>query len=120
MTVRFLNRVLFIFLFSTGCVRHATSQNFGLPMPQSVKPSPAGWNALGIMYDASGTLSAAETAFREAVVQNPQSEQWHNNLGYNLLLQNKAESAEAEFRTALQLNPQSATAHNNLATLLAR
>src|SRR5207249_1214048 len=49
-----------------------------------------------------------------------QSDRAHNNLGYNLLLQDKPEAAEREFRMALDLNPASATARNNLGSVLAR
>jgi tetratricopeptide (TPR) repeat protein len=83
-------------------------------------PSAVVWNALGLLYDASQNLIAGENALREAVAANPLSDQWHNNLGYNLLLQNKTEAAESEFRKALELNSKSVTAHNNLGMLLAR
>lgn len=83
-------------------------------------PSPVVWNVLGLLQNASGDLPAGELAFRQAVVAAPQSDQWHNNLGYNLLLQNQTDAAEAEFRKALELNPKSVTTHNNLGMLLAR
>src|SRR5262245_10382847 len=83
-------------------------------------PSASVWNALGLLYDADGDLASGERALRLAVGSEPSSDQWRNNLGYNLLLQNKIESAEIELRNALMLNPQSATSHNNLGTVLAR
>jgi Flp pilus assembly protein TadD len=83
-------------------------------------PSAVVWNALGLLYDASQNLIAGENALREAVAADPLSDQWHNNLGYNLLLQNKTEAADREFRKALELNSKSVTAHNNLGMLLAR
>ena len=43
----------------------------------------------------------------------------HNNLGYNLLLQQKPGLAAAEFKRAIELDPHSEIAHNNLATALA-
>jgi Flp pilus assembly protein TadD len=82
--------------------------------------SPLVWNALAQLYSATGDLAKAENALSQAVAVDSQSDQWHNNLGYNLLLQNKVESAEAELRNALRLNSKSATAHNNLGMLLAR
>src|SRR6185369_143618 len=82
-------------------------------------PSASGWNALGLMHNAEGDLASGERALRQAVGIEPSSDQWRNNLGYNLLLQNKLDSAEIELRNALALNPQSATSHNNLGTLLA-
>ena len=83
-------------------------------------PSATAWNALGLLYDASGNLGAGETALREAVAADPASDQWRNNLGYNLLLQNKTDAGEREFRKALELNSRSAASHNNLGMLLAR
>jgi len=87
-----------------------------------VKRSPAAnvWNELGLLYDETGDRAAAEQAFRQALVLEPISGRAHNNLGYNLLMQNKPEAAEAEFRRALESNPKFATAHNNLEIILAR
>ncbi len=78
------------------------------------------WNELGIIHDQAGDRAAAERAFRQAIAQNPGSDRLHNNLGYNLLLQNLLEGAEAAFRHALQLNPASIAARNNLGITLAR
>jgi Flp pilus assembly protein TadD len=82
-------------------------------------PTASSWNELGLLYNQIGDLTAGENAFREAVALNAESNELHNNLGYNLLLQNKAEAAEGEFRRALTLNPKSATTHNNLGVVLA-
>lgn len=78
------------------------------------------WNELGMLYDDAGDTLHAEEAFRRAVAREPTSESLHNNLGYNLLLQQKTGEAEAEFRRALEINGKSAAAHNNIGTLLAR
>ena len=75
---------------------------------------------MGLLYQAVGDLGKAEIAFAQAATLNPESDRAYNNLGYNLLLENKVQAAEAEFRKALELNPSSKTARNNLATLLAR
>jgi len=83
-------------------------------------PSAALWNVLGLMQDTSSDLIAGERALREAVAADPASDQWRNNLGYNLLLQNKTDEAEEEFQKALELNPNSLTTHNNFGILLAR
>ena len=83
-------------------------------------PSASSWNELGLLYDALGELGAGERALREAVARDAESDRLHNNLGYNLLLQNKAEAAEREFRKALELNPKSTTPRNNLGVVLAR
>jgi Tfp pilus assembly protein PilF len=91
-------------------------------LEQFVKESPSGsaWHVLGLLYDAAGDRVAGEGALRNAVASNESSDEWHNNLGYNLMWQSKEDAAEIEFRRALELNPKSATAHNNLGTLLAR
>ncbi len=83
-------------------------------------PSGPGWNMLGFLHDASGNLPAGQSALEQAVAANPASSEWHNNLGYNLMLQNKADAAQTEFRKAVQLDSKSITAHNNLGMLLAR
>jgi tetratricopeptide (TPR) repeat protein len=84
------------------------------------KPSATGWNMLGLLHQGSNDAAAAERAFREAVAAAPASDQWRNNLGYNLLLQNKIEDAQNEFLKALELNPNSIATHNNLGMILAR
>jgi superkiller protein 3 len=78
------------------------------------------WNELGLLYHASGNFMAGESALREGLKLDAGSDRLHNNLGYNLLLQNKPELAESEFRRAMELNPKSATARNNLGAVLAR
>ncbi len=83
-------------------------------------PSAILWNELGLLHDALGNLASGETAFQEAVARDARSDLFHNNFGYNLMLQNKTGAAEAEFRRALALNPKSATTRNNLGVLLAR
>jgi len=83
-------------------------------------PSAAAWNALALLRDASGEFAAAEEAYRQAVSFDPSSDLFHNNLGYNLMLQNKSGDAGVEFRRALELNPKSAITHNNFGMLLAR
>src|SRR5690242_1760590 len=90
-------------------------------LEQFLKESPSGsaWHTLGLLYDAAGDGVASEGALRNAVAANESSDEWHNNLGYNLMLQGKLDAAEIEFRRALELNPKSATAHNNLGVLLA-
>lgn len=83
-------------------------------------PSAGSWNELGLLYDELGDFTAGERALREAMAQDAGSARLHNDLGYNLLLQNKTEAAEGEFRRALELNPKSATPRNNLGVVLAR
>lgn len=84
----------------------------------SVKSArPVSW--LGILRDELGQWSEGEKAHRAALALEPRSDSLHNNLGYNLLMQNRHEEAAREFQEALQLNPGSAMARNNLALALA-
>ncbi len=105
------------------CGRAGGRANAALPFleesPNEFR-SVAFWNELGLLYDAVGDLVAGERALREGVAQNGASDSLKNNLGYNLLLQNKYEAAETELRNALELNPRSQTSRNNLGVLLAR
>ena len=77
------------------------------------------WSWLGILRDESGLWPAGEPAHRKAIEVSSNVDSFHNNLGYNLLMQKKFDDAAAEFREALKLNPANATARNNLATALA-
>jgi Flp pilus assembly protein TadD len=77
------------------------------------------WSWLGILRDEIGLWPSGEPAHRKAVEVAPNVDYFHNNLGYNLLMQKKYEDAAAEFRTALKLNPGGAMARNNLAMALA-
>jgi len=86
----------------------------------AIHPSAASWNEVGLLYDAARNLKSGEIAFRNSILQDESSDRSHNNLGYNLLLQNDTAAAEVEFRRALELNPKSATSRNNLGVLLAR
>src|SRR3989442_215778 len=121
----------------TGCVRRTTTRDFGLsPRTAPTRPKrPAALSpdaslrtvfkrqtleALNPLLDDQRDLAASERAFQETVDRSPESDRPHNNLGYNLLLQDGPDAAEREFGKALDLNPASATARNNLGTLLAR
>ncbi len=73
----------------------------------------------GILEDDEGRLAEAEAAHRAALALAPGRSALHNNLGYNLLLQGKAEAAAAEFRAALEIDPHARIARNNLAAALA-
>jgi tetratricopeptide (TPR) repeat protein len=85
--------------------------------PQAKTPELISW--LGIVRDELGLWTEGEKAHREAVGLSPASAYLHNNLGYNLLRQDRKEAAAVEFRKALELDPQSALARNNLALALA-
>jgi Flp pilus assembly protein TadD len=74
---------------------------------------------LGILKDDLELYSEAEVHHRAAMALAPDSTVMHNNLGYNLLLQEKFGEAAAEFRRALALDPRSEIARNNLGTALA-
>jgi tetratricopeptide (TPR) repeat protein len=74
---------------------------------------------LGILRDESGLWQLGEPAHRKAIELAPDVDYFHNNLGYNLLMQDKNEDAAGEFRQALKLNPGSQMARNNLGLALA-
>ncbi len=83
-------------------------------------PSANVWSELGLVHEQLGDLAAAENALRQAITLDAQSGWLHNNLGYNLMRQEKTDPAEAAFRKALELDPKSAASRNNLGTILAR
>jgi tetratricopeptide (TPR) repeat protein len=86
----------------------------------SARPlSPALYSWLGILRDDLKDFRSAEQAHRKAVEMNPRSDVFHNNLGNNLLLQNRAAEAAVEFREALRLSPRSDVARNNLGVAIA-
>jgi tetratricopeptide (TPR) repeat protein len=74
---------------------------------------------LGILRDESGLWPLGEPAHRKAIELTPTVDYLHNNLGYNLLMQQKNEEAAREFQEALKLNPGSQMARNNLGLALA-
>ncbi len=74
---------------------------------------------LGILRDELGKWQQGEISHREAVALAPQAAYLHNNLGYNLLKQEKLAEAEAEFQSALKLQPRSEVARNNLGSAVA-
>ena len=86
-----------------------------------VTPLHIAW--LGILQDEAGDWKAGEASHRAAAqrarVLNQDRDYLHNNLGYCLQAQGRAEEARAEFRQALTLNPQSEIARDNLAATLA-
>ena len=82
-------------------------------------PTPELLSLLGILRDDTGQLHEAEQAHREALKLAPGLAYLHNNLGYNLLLQDKPREAAAEFQQALAIEPRSQFARNNLGLALA-
>ena len=74
---------------------------------------------LGILRDESGLWPLGEPAHRKALELTPGADYLHNNLGYNLLMQDKNDEAAQEFQEALKLNPGSQMARNNLGIALA-
>ena len=77
-------------------------------------------NRMGICYDESGDWKAGEQAFRRAIAAASRLDYLHNNLGYNLLEQQRYPEAIQEFEQALKSNPNSAVPRNNLGVALAR
>ena len=77
-------------------------------------------NRLGICYDEAGDWKAGEEAFRRALTLDPGRDHLYNNLGYNLLEQQRLSEAAAAFQQALRVNPNSVVARNNLGVTLVR
>lgn len=82
------------------------------------KPAPGLLSLLGILRDDAGEFTAAEQSYRAAIEEAPNRADLHNNLGYNLLLQDKPQDAAKEFEQALKIEPHSEYAHNNLGLAL--
>ena len=83
-------------------------------------PDPELLNLLGICLDDAGDWAAGEQVFRQALAVAPEQDYLHNNLGYNLLRQDRPREAIAAFAEALKRNPKSEAAHNNWGLALAR
>jgi tetratricopeptide (TPR) repeat protein len=72
----------------------------------------------GILLDEASRLRDGEAMHRRAIAADARRDYLHNNLGYNLLLQERYPEAADAFRRALELNSGSATARNNLGRTL--
>jgi protein O-GlcNAc transferase len=72
----------------------------------------------GILEDERGEFARGEESHRAALAIDSHRSALHNNLGYNLMLQNKPDQAAEEFRRAIELDPRSQIAHNNLGAAL--
>jgi Flp pilus assembly protein TadD len=75
---------------------------------------------IGVTRDRRGEWKDAEAAHRAALAASGGSAAARNNLGYNLLLQGRADDAVAELQEAVRLAPGAGVARNNLALALAR
>ncbi len=75
---------------------------------------------LGMLFDDAGQARKAESAHRLALSHDENNAKLHNNLGYNLLTQERREDAIAEFNRALAIDAKLVIARNNLALALAR
>jgi len=69
-------------------------------------------------FSVSGKPSQAEATFRKLVSQNPGNAYYANELGRNLLHQEKYMDAEVAFRNGIKDNPDDAVMHLNLSTAL--
>ena len=91
-------------------------------LEQGAERMPRNWefpSLLGILRDERGEWAQAEALHRAALAMDDTRAGLHNNLGYNLLLQGKAEAAAVELKRAVELDPQSQLARNNLGAALA-
>ena len=67
---------------------------------------------------AKGNLPGAAAKFRQALAQDPRSDQAHVGLGVVLYAQQQTTDAILHFRTAIGLNPRNASAYVNLGSAL--
>jgi Flp pilus assembly protein TadD len=51
------------------------------------------WNRLGVAYDKQKKWAQSEAAYRKSLIENPKIPEVLNNLGYSLILQNRAVEA---------------------------
>ncbi len=72
----------------------------------------------GILLDEATRFREGEAMHRRALAFDGRRDYLHNNLGYNLLLQERYPEAAEAFRRALELNGASLTARNNLGRTL--
>ena len=81
---------------------------------------PRAHDLLGRIYAERRDLPRTELAFAAVVRLDPENAGAHNNLGYILLLQDRAAEAVPLFERALALNPRDALARESLAKARAR
>src|SRR5439155_8852928 len=75
----------------------------------------AAWFAHAHVLEEAEQLSAAEEAYRRAIELEPGESMWHNNLGWNLIHQERYEDAAAVLEQALELDPGNERAIHNYA-----
>ncbi|MBK8976269.1 MAG: tetratricopeptide repeat protein [Planctomycetes bacterium] len=88
-----------------------------------VARDPRDWLArdrLGVMLGRQGLFAPAEQQLRAALAIRPDAAVLHNDLGWLLLMTDRAAAAEPFLRTALQLDPDDGLARRNLAEVLVR
>ncbi|MGA2984131.1 MAG: tetratricopeptide repeat protein [Terriglobia bacterium] len=72
---------------------------------------------LGLAYDFDSHPTEAQAAYRKAIMINPESAGFHNNLAASLVRSGNQAAGISEFRTALALEPANQTANMNLGGL---
>jgi tetratricopeptide (TPR) repeat protein len=106
-------------LRKNGSPQEAAKVLSGL-VAQQQKPAVETLSWAGILFDEADRLGDGEAMHRRALALDARRDYLHNNLGYNLLLQERYPEAAASFRRALELNRSSTTARNNLGRTLMR
>ncbi len=104
-------------LRKAGSPRQAADVMSGL-VAQQQKPVLETLAWAGILLDEADRFREGEAMHRRALAVDSRQDFLHNNLGYNLLLQERYPEAAAAFRRALELNDASTTARNNLGRTL--
>ena len=74
----------------------------------------------GLTWKRAGDYVDMETLWRTSISRNPNSWLAQNNLGYELLGQNRVDEAIVQFKKAIQIWPDYPEAHNNLGIALVR
>ena len=72
----------------------------------------------GVLLDQFGRTEEAIRQYRDELKVNPQYPEAYNNLGKDLLAEERLNEAAAQFRTAIRIRPDFAEAHNNLGGVL--
>lgn len=78
------------------------------------------WNGLGVIFDLRAEHDSAQEFFSNALLINPTSPKYLNNLGYSLYLSGLFSDAEYKFNEALRYDNKYERAWSNLALLYSR
>jgi protein O-mannosyl-transferase len=98
-------------------------QNLETLWRDTLSKNPSAWiahNNLGIVLQASGRVSEAQSQYQEALRLRPDYAEAHVNLGNAFLYGGQVQEAIGHYEQALRLKPDSAEAHTGLGIALDR